>query len=175
MRTLVLLAHPSYAGSRGNRTLTEAVRDLPDVTVHDLYATYPDQRLDVGREQRLAEEHDRIVLQFPLYWFSTPGLLKQWQDEVILHGWGYGPGGEALQGKTLQVVVTTGGGSEHYGPEGKNLRTVGELLVPLATMAAFTGMEYAEPLVVHAVELSSDEDLALAAKQYRELLGARRV
>ncbi|GAA0692197.1 NAD(P)H-dependent oxidoreductase [Kitasatospora atroaurantiaca] len=169
-RTLVLLAHPTTAQSRNNTALADAVRELPNVTVHDLYAEYPDHRIDVAREQQLAEQHDRIVFQFPFYWYSTPALLKQWQDEVLLWGWAYGTEGNALRGKTLQVVTTTGGGADSYRPGGYNRFPMEHLLSPLDQMAHLTGMVLADPLILHSVRETSDEDLALFAKRYRELL-----
>jgi putative NADPH-quinone reductase len=54
-----------------------------NVTIHQLYAAYPDFRIDVKREQELLSLHDRMILQFPLYWYSTPALLKQWFDVVL--------------------------------------------------------------------------------------------
>jgi hypothetical protein len=41
-RVLILFAHPALHRSRVNRGLVRAVRDLEDVTFHDLYEAYPD-------------------------------------------------------------------------------------------------------------------------------------
>ena len=45
-------------------------------TVHPLYDTYPDEEIDVLAEQRLVEQYDKIIFQFPYYWFNYPALLK---------------------------------------------------------------------------------------------------
>ena len=45
-------------------------------------------------QQRLAD-HDLIVLQFPLYWYTGPALLKEWLDLVWLQGFAYGESGGA--------------------------------------------------------------------------------
>ncbi|PST49908.1 hypothetical protein COO72_00505 [Bifidobacterium callitrichos] len=42
--------------------------------------------VDVVAEQKLVEEHDRIVLQFPPYWYSSPAPLKEWEDKVLAYG-----------------------------------------------------------------------------------------
>ncbi|GIQ64649.1 hypothetical protein PACILC2_32170 [Paenibacillus cisolokensis] len=76
MKTLTLVAHPRLQESRVNRTWKERLEKEQNITVHDLYQTYPTEVLDVEREQRLLTEHDRIVFQFPFYWHSTPPLLK---------------------------------------------------------------------------------------------------
>src|SRR3569623_864064 len=94
-RILVILAHTNLVQSRINKAMADAVSDLPGVTVHDLYAAYPDGRIDVAREQALLDAHDIVVFQHPLFWYSSPALLKEWQDKVITYGYAYGPGGDA--------------------------------------------------------------------------------
>ena len=86
-KVLILFAHPALEKSRVNRRLVEAVRDLPDVTIHDLYEEYPDFDIDVPREQTLLMEHDILVLQHPFFWYSTPAMIKEWFDLVLQHGW----------------------------------------------------------------------------------------
>ncbi|MFI1564435.1 NAD(P)H-dependent oxidoreductase [Streptomyces sp. NPDC020490] len=169
-RTLVLLAHPDLARSRVNATLVEAVRDLEHVTVHDLAAVYPGGRIDIAREQRLLLEHGTIVWQFPWYWYSMPGVLKTWIDEVLTYGFAYGTGGTVLHGKTLQLVTSTGGPETSYTADGHNRFTMGELLAPIRATAQLTGMRLAEPLVLFGARTASEEDLALHAKRYRRLL-----
>ncbi|WP_432586720.1 NAD(P)H-dependent oxidoreductase [Streptomyces sp. HD1123-B1] len=172
MRTLVVLAHPDLAASRVNAALAGAARPVEGVTVHDLYAAYPDLTLDVEREQRLLLEHDRIVLQFPFYWYSVPPLLKKWLDEVFLHGWAYGTGGTSLHGKSLLVTTSLGGGEEHYRPEGLNRYTVAELLRPLEATARMTGLRYEEPFVLYATPTLDDAGLAAHQERYRALLAS---
>ena len=79
-KVLILFAHPALEKSRVNRRLIEAVKTLDGVTFHDLYQLYPDLDIDVAREQALLTEHDVVVMQHPLYWYSTPAMLKEWQD-----------------------------------------------------------------------------------------------
>ena len=95
-RVLILLAHPSPDESEVNLPMIRASAKLEGVTVLDLYAEYPDFVIDVEREQARLREHDIIVFQFPLYWYSVPALLKGWQDLVLEYGFAYGSGGEAL-------------------------------------------------------------------------------
>lgn len=176
MRTLVVLAHPDLAASRVNAALADAARPVDGVTLHDLYATYPDLVIDVDREQRLLLEHDRIVLQFPFYWYSAPPLLKKWLDEVFLYGFAYGSNGTSLRGKTLVVATTAGGAEEMYRPEGFKRFTVAELLRPFDATANITGMAYEEPFVVHGTHGLDDAALAAHQERYRALLasGVRR-
>lgn len=170
-RTLVLLAHPDLESSRVNRALADAVRDLPGVTLRDLAAVRGEQRFDGAAEQRLLVEHDIVVLQFPWYWYSVPGILKEWMDQVLTYGFAYGTGGTALHGKMLQVVTTTGGPGESYRAGGYNRFTMSELMRPIDATAHLCGMPLAEPLVVHGVRVLDDEALASYAARYRALLG----
>ncbi|MET7935273.1 NAD(P)H-dependent oxidoreductase [Streptomyces sp. NPDC005322] len=172
MRTLVVLAHPDLGASRINAALAEAVRPVEAVTVHDLYAVYPDLRVDVAHEQRLLLEHDRIVLQFPFYWYAAPPLLKKWLDEVFLHGFAYGTNGTSLRGKSLLVATSAGGAEELYRPGGFNRFPVTELLKPFDATANITGMAYEEPFIVHGTHALDDAGLAAQQDRYRELLAS---
>jgi glutathione-regulated potassium-efflux system ancillary protein KefG len=113
-----------------------------------------------------------IVFQFPIQWYSVPSLLKEWLDEVMLYDFAYNAGGPLLIGKTLQVVTSTGSAGTDYRHDGFQRFTMLELLRPLEQTAARTGMSWATPLILHDARCTSDEDLALHAKQYRALLTA---
>ncbi|HRC58732.1 MAG TPA: NAD(P)H-dependent oxidoreductase, partial [Kofleriaceae bacterium] len=170
-RVLVQLAHPVLERSRVNRRLIAAVRDLPGVTLHDLYERYPAFDIDVRREQALLLEHDVIVFQHPFYWYSTPAILKEWQDLVLEHGWAYGKGGTRLHGKLTCNAITTGGPATAYQHDGRNRFTMRELLAPWDQTAFLCGMRFLAPLVVHgSFRLGSDEDVAPHAELYRRVL-----
>ncbi len=81
-----------------NRVLVQRVRDLPGVTFHDLYEEYPEFDIDLHREQRLLLDHDVIIFQHPLFWHSTPAILREWQDLVLEHGWAYGHVAQRVEG-----------------------------------------------------------------------------
>lgn len=166
-RILVVLAHPDLSASRVNRAMVEAVRDLPGVTVHDLYAAYPDGRIDAVREQKLAEAHDVIVFQHPLYWYSAPALLKEWQDRVLAYGWAYGSGGDALVGKTFFSAVSTGGPRDAYQAGGHNNFALGELLRPFQQMANFVRMSFVPPFVFNGALTADDAAIRQHAGQWK--------
>ncbi|MEB6334360.1 NAD(P)H-dependent oxidoreductase [Serratia rhizosphaerae] len=44
---------------------------------------------DVLAEQARIDRADALVLVFPVYWWSMPGLLKGWIDRVFTNGWAY--------------------------------------------------------------------------------------
>ena len=168
MKTLVILAHPNIEASRVNRRLIEEVRKHSEITVHELYSSYPDWVIDVPREQVLLESHDRIVFQFPLYWYSTPPLLKKWQDDVLTYGWAYGSQGKKLQGKELLIVTSIGGRQEVYQAGGSNHFTMSEILRPLHAPANMCKMTYLPAFVVDGA--SDEKQLTEAALRYVNLI-----
>ena len=173
-RILIQFAHPALEKSRVNRHLVRAVEHLDDVTFNDLYECYPDLSIDVKREQKLLVEHDVIVLQHPFYWYSTPAIVKEWEDLVLEHGWAYGQDGTALRGKILLSAITAGGGESAYHKEGYNRFTVGELLAPIAQTAYLCGMAYLPPFVVHGTHALSEAEILGQAEDYRRVICALR-
>lgn len=164
---LLVLAHPALERSRANRALAKAAKGLAGVTFHDLYETYPDFAINIEAEQALLLHHDVIALQFPLYWYSTPALLKEWLDLVWLHGFAYGEGGVALQGKRLFVACTTGASAKAYHSAGYNRFTMDEFLRPLEQTAHLCGMVWETPFVAHGAAVKDDEALKAEAGRYR--------
>jgi glutathione-regulated potassium-efflux system ancillary protein KefG len=173
-RVLILFAHPALEKSRVNCRLADAVRRLDGVTFHDLYERYPDFDVDVAAEQELVADHDVIVMQHPFYWYSTPALIKEWEDLVLEHGWAYGSGGTALHGKVLLTAITAGGSEEAYCRQGDNRYTIRELLAPIEQTAALCGMTYLPPFVVHGTHSLDDAEIARHAGDYRRVIEALR-
>ncbi|MCA0432784.1 MAG: NAD(P)H-dependent oxidoreductase [Proteobacteria bacterium] len=170
MRILVLQAHPRASFSIAQKALTAAARQVAGVTFRDLYALYPDFNIDIGREQKLLLEHDLIVLQHPFYWYSSPAIIKEWQDLVLDFGWAYGPGGDNLHGKNLMSVLTTGGPETAYHERGRNRFAINDLLAPFNQSAHRCGMAYLKPFVVFESRLIGKDALAAQAEDYRALL-----
>lgn len=174
-QVLILFAHPALEKSRVNRHLIQSVRGLDAVTVHDLYEAYPDFHINVKLEQDLLLSHDIIVFHHPFYWYSSPALLKEWQDLVLEHGFAYGHEGIALRGKKVLSAITTGGGEQAYCQKGYNRFTIRELLVPFEQTAALCGMEYLPPFVVHGTHnLQERHQIMKHVDNYRQTIVALR-
>ncbi len=163
---LVVYAHPAHERARVNPVLMASAQGVAGVDVHDLYEAYPDFLIDVEAEQERLLSHAAVVLQFPMFWYSTPALLKEWLDLVFLHGFAYGEGGTRLVGKTMLVATTTGGGAAAYGPRGGNRFTIEELLRPLEQTAALCGMRWADPFVTHGAATLDDAAITRAQRAY---------
>lgn len=174
-RVLLVYAHPAIGRSRANRALLAAARTVEGLTLHDLYDAYPDFDVDVAREQELLAAHDVLVLQHPFFWYSTPALVKQWEDLVLEHGWAYGSKGNALRGKWWMQAVTAGGPETSYCSEGRNRFSIRSLLRPLEQTARLCGMRYLPPFLVQGTHGIDDAGLAEHAREYAEVLRALQV
>jgi glutathione-regulated potassium-efflux system ancillary protein KefG len=159
MKTLVLLAHPNIETSRINKAWTKRLMSEENMTVHNLYAAYPYGKIDVKHEQQLLLNHDRIVFQFPLYWYSSPSLLKEWQDVVLEYGWAYGTNGTKLHGKELLLVISTGGPASAYQAGGYNLFSMSELTKPFQATANLTGMKFLPSFTLQGAHRLTEEEI----------------
>jgi NAD(P)H dehydrogenase (quinone) len=98
---------------------------------------------------------DTLILQFPLWWFGMPAILKGWVDRVFASGGRIYGGGKwydhgVLAGKRALCALTIGGPASLYGERGLNgpLETI---LFPIQHgMLAFVGFDVIEPFIVHA-------------------------
>ncbi|WP_279362316.1 NAD(P)H-dependent oxidoreductase [Xanthomonas sacchari] len=119
------------------------------------------QRADIAAEQDKLRRADALLLQFPLWWFSMPAILKGWVDRVYACGFAYGVGehsdthwgdryGEGtLAGKRAMLIVTAGGWESHYAPRGIN-GPIDDLLFPIQHgILHYPGFEVLPPFVVY--------------------------
>lgn len=167
---LILFAHPALEKSRVNRILIQGLDQIKHIRFHDLYQTYPDLDIEVKREQELLEAHDVILFMHPFYWYSTPAILKEWQDLVLLHDWAYGSKGNALKGKKMGNVITTGGPQQAYHHEDSNRFTIRQLLTPIEQTARLCKMEYLPPFTIHGTHRISTEEILESRQQLHDYL-----
>ncbi|MBB4686181.1 NAD(P)H-dependent oxidoreductase [Amycolatopsis jiangsuensis] len=191
MNVLWILAHPEP------QSLNGALRDEGIATLRslghevresDLYAmqwnpvvdkigTVPD---DVRAEHEKLAWADTVVVQFPLWWFGTPAILKGWIDRVLVRGYGYDVRGEdgrvrrygegTLAGKRALTVVTTGGSEAAFSARGI-AGPLDDLLFNLHHGTFFyTGMSVLPPVTVFDTVRMTQEDYELAVEQLRKRL-----
>jgi NAD(P)H dehydrogenase (quinone) len=156
------------------------------------------ERFDAQREQRYSAEHDQlpadvqrhlhllraadlVILQFPLWWFTAPAILKGWLDRVMVYGPMYNSRQRhehgVMQGKRALLSVTTGSSARACAVDGREGDTR-LLLWPLMYSLRYVGFEAMEPFVVHGVRSglpadrvqAHDAALAAATSDYRERL-----
>lgn len=171
-RTLILLFHPDLANSRANAAMAQAAGALPGIEVADLHALYPDGRIDADVEVARLLGADRIVLQFPVQWYSTPPLLKAWQDLILTRMFyiDYEHEGSRLEGRPLLVAATAGNVPQAYSPDGQNLHPLTDLLKPLQSTAHRCGLPWAEPHLLYRANRLNEAELAAAANAWVDRL-----
>lgn len=174
-RVLLYYAHPGHRHSHVNRAMYAAATGLAGITCVDLYARYPRQDIDIDREQALLRDHDVIVFQHPLFWYSVPSLIKEWIDLVLEHGFAYGAGGDKLKGKILMQAITAAGSAEAYTPDGYQHFPLRSFLAPMEQTARLCKMRYGAPYVLHSALKAPDAGaVAPHVAGYVELLQALR-
>jgi len=164
----VLAAHPHWRDSRVNRRMLAAARSVPGVDVNDLYGSYPDFAIDVEAEQARLARASLVVLMHPIQWYSMPALQKLWVDDVLAYGWAYGPGGNALQGKDLWLVATTGSPEASYHPQNYHRY----FLPPYEQTAALCGMRFLPPLLFHGARSAAEAEVAAHVETFAQRLGS---
>ncbi|MFE1317368.1 NAD(P)H-dependent oxidoreductase [Kitasatospora phosalacinea] len=137
---------------------------------------------DVRAEQEKLLWADTVILQFPLWWYTMPAILKGWVDRVFTHHFGYGVGehsdteygerfGEGtLAGRRALLSVTVGGPASHYAARGIN-GPVDDLLFPIQHgILYYPGLEVLPPFVVHGADRLAPEEYAAVAAAWEQRL-----
>ncbi len=170
-KVLVVCGHPHLEYSRVNSAILEQLASS-SVTLHRLGEAHQGYQFDVASEQAKLIEHDRIVLLFPLYWYSVPALMKKWFDDVLLPGFAYARGGDKLQGKEIMVVTTVGAVEEGYRAGGFNRFTIDELMRPIEQLSYYVKARYLPPVAIFESVFIDPESLLQEAIRAANLIQA---
>jgi NAD(P)H dehydrogenase (quinone) len=115
---------------------------------------------------------DTLILQFPLWWFGMPAILKGWIDRVFAVGRAYGDRRwfdvGVFAGKRAMCSVTVGGLEHLYSDQGIN-GPMGSILFPINHgILGFTGFAVIEPFVVYGPTRITDDERVSHLRRYRE-------
>ena len=170
MHIMNLVFHPNLQHSRVNRIWKQQLEESGKITTsRDLYGEYPDFQIDIEHEQQQLLHHDRIIFQFPFYWYSCPPLLKKWLDDVLTYGFAYGSTGDKLKGKHLQIITSAGGQETFY--SGFDIyATIYDLLRPFQLTAHFCQMRYMVPVWMYQADSASEETIRTYGAQWVEMI-----
>jgi NAD(P)H dehydrogenase (quinone) len=135
---------------------------------------------DVRAEHERLLWADALILQFPLWWYAMPAILKGWVDRVYAYGFAYGVGehsdkhwgdrfgGGTLAGKRAMLIVTTGGWEEHYSARGVN-GPIDDLLFPINHgILYYPGYDVLPPFVAYRVDRLDEAGFEGIAERLRE-------
>ena len=167
MEILVIATHPNIKESRVNKVWLESLKKENNITVRFLDEIYKeDKKINLDEEKKFLEKAERVVFQFPFYWYSMPALMREYFDEVLQFGWAYGPSGDALKGKEFLVALSVGAPEYSYMGGSYNNFTITELLRPLEATANAVQMVYLPYYALFDIPRLSDEEIEESARKY---------
>jgi putative NADPH-quinone reductase len=167
MKTLVIVIHPALESSSiVNKRWTEELKKYPEkFEVRNLYKIYPDGNINVSEEQKLVEEYDKIVFQFPVYWLSSPPLFKKWLDEVLSYGWAYGGSSYKLKGKKIALALTASADEKTYSDQGAFKYTLKEFTRPFEITFDWIKADYKPFFAFFGAPHTADEAMLQKVEQ----------
>jgi NAD(P)H dehydrogenase (quinone) len=135
---------------------------------------------DVAAEQAKLAWADALVLQFPLWWFGPPAILKGWLDRVLVQGFAFGlrgPDGRTLRygegglsGKRALIVTTVGARASGFGPRGVHGHLPQVLWPLLHGTFWYTGMTPLAPFAVYGADRLTEPEYHDHAAALRDRL-----
>ncbi len=150
----------------------------PVAREHDFTERRFPLQLQYDREQKHASAHglfvpqiqaeldkllwsDLLILQFPLWWFSVPAIMKGWLDRVLVNGIAYGAGRRieagGLRGRKAMIAMTTGCYEDMMAPDGL-LGDLNVVLWPLHFgVFTYTGLTVLPPWVGWGLQYTTPE------------------
>lgn len=164
--------HNSYNAALKDTLTTQLKKAGHTVIISDLYADAPQLQTFYGHELS-AEQQNYIkaeqakiksarftVVQFPMYWFSFPAILKNYFDLVYAHGFAY-PGRFAESplndGRQVMLSITTQSTKEDFSDSGCN-GNIEKILYPMELAFKFVGYKIAPAEVYYAVGSTTNEE-----------------
>ncbi len=170
---LIILAHPDFEQSTANKTIVETLQNkVKDLEVRNIHQLYPNYQINVAEEQAALLRHELIILQYPMYWFNMPAILKLWFDEVFTYQFAYGSKGDKLKDKKLLTSLTIGQVEQNYSDYDVDI--INHLHEPVKLSTLYSQMQYLTPIVLYGVSpvTSEQNDIQAKAKQHSEKLVA---
>ena len=146
-KILIIMSHPDVAQSSSQQFLLAAIKGEEQIQIRHLESILAEQEnnhFDKRIERACLQEADRIILQFPFYWYQCPSVMKQWMDEVLTLNLS-----QKNKEKELGIVVIVGAKKERYAAGGSVGFGIEELLRPYQALANQLGWNYQTPFVVY--------------------------
>lgn len=171
---LIILGHPNIEQSIANKTIIESLqKQITDLEIRNIHQLYPDYKINVQEEQAALLRHDLIVLQYPMYWFNMPAILKIWFDQVLTYQFAYGSQGDKLKGKKLLPSLTIGQAEQNFQEYSAEL--IKNLLDSVKVSARYTQMEYLPPALLYGVSpiMKGESEIKANALEHSKQLAQR--
>jgi NAD(P)H dehydrogenase (quinone) len=136
---------------------------------------------EVSEEQAKIAAAELLIVQFPLWWYGMPAILKGWFDRVLTSGFAYGDldpelgvprryGDGGLAGRKALIIVTAGEDARSIGPRGIS-GDLESLLFPLTHgVLWYVGIEALELHVVYDADSLDPAGVEREVERLRERL-----
>lgn len=189
MKALIVFAHPnpkSFNRAVLNTVTSELAKKGAEVKVKDLYAMNWNPSLsaadfeqmlagkmpeDAAKEQADVNWADTLFFIYPVWWFSTPAILKGWIDRVFSFGFAYhltDKGPEGLLGNKKAVVITTSGADQGAAEQSRLMDALKITMVD--GILGFTGITGAKHKNLFAVPYVDDAARKQMLEEVREFI-----
>ncbi|MGY3723933.1 Putative NADPH-quinone reductase (modulator of drug activity B) [Granulicatella balaenopterae] len=168
MKTLVVISHPTLAESSLQQFLVSAVEAKDSVCVRHLESVLKDSptgHFDRTSERQAVKRADRIILQFPMYWYSSPAVMKQWMDEVLDIKWA-----KQIGSKEVGIVTNMGIKERSYQAGGREQFTLSELLRPFQATVNALGWQYLHAFPIYQFIYLTEKEKQLLLVDYQRYL-----
>lgn len=145
-KTLIIMSLPDVTQSSSQQFLLAAIKGEEQIQIRHLESILAEQEnnhFDKRIERACLQDADRIIFQFPLYWYQCPSVMKQWMDEVLTLNL------SQKAKKEFGIVVTVGAKQDRYTAGGSVGFGIEELLRPYQALANQLGWNYQTPFVVY--------------------------
>ncbi|CAM2817488.1 NAD(P)H-dependent oxidoreductase [Fructilactobacillus fructivorans] len=173
MKTLIIVSHPEFQDSITQAFLKTSQAELNDVTWHCLDEIYGSDPIDVQAERELLNGADRIIFQFPLYWYSAPASLKIWEDDVLSRAYTYANEEGHLKDKEVGIVTSVGYPKSAFAAGASQSFSISQIMIPYEALAKQAGMKFMKPLVIAQFGYSTDEEKSQLLVDYQMYLTAK--
>lgn len=103
---------------------------------------------------------DLLVLQFPLWWYTVPAIMKGWFDRTFANGLIYGPAGRfdkgGMRGRKAMISMTTGCFPDMVGSGGVMGHIDAVLWQLQYGTLAYVGFDVLEPFIAWSTRYADD-------------------
>jgi len=166
---LIIIGHPYYNNSVANKAIVEELKKSKlNIEIRNLAELYPDFKIDVKQEQEAILRHQSIIIQYPLFWYNMPAILKHWIDVVFDYGFAYGSSGYKMEGKNFIPSFTVGGPEDQYNTLGDHHFKIFEFTKNLEQTAYFTKMKYIDAVYFHGAAVNANNSLEVVLEKAKQ-------
>ena len=164
------VAGPEDVVSRKNREFFSLGEEQMHASTNALFS--PEISAEIGKLLRA----DFLLLQFPMWWFSMPAIMKGWVDRVFAFGSAYDLGQTweegVFTGRRAMLSVTTSAPAAAFAPDGRN-GDIERILWPMhAGMLAILGYTVMPPFVAHGIPFVGEEIMNQELDRFQAMLEA---